>query len=146
MACEDCHGFAPDGRFAGIPPVAKCAECHQEPLGASAQEKALVDQYVRPGREIPWLVYAREPDNVFFSHASHVKLGQLACEKCHGPHAATQSLRPLERNRITGYGRDVWGGHIARVNRKPWEGKKMSDCSACHTERRRPQSCLDCHK
>ena len=146
MSCEDCHGFGPDGRFAGIPPVARCAECHQEPLGTTREEKILVEEYVRTGREIPWLVYARQPDNVSFSHAVHVKRGGLSCERCHGPHGASDRLPPYEGNRISGYSRSIWGHSLARAGLAAWEGKKMTDCDACHHRLGRRDSCLDCHK
>lgn len=146
LACQDCHQLAADGRFAGIPGVETCAPCHSEPQGSSADEKQLVDEYVSKGREVAWLVYARQPENVYFSHAQHVKLAGLPCERCHGPHGASAALRPFERNRISGYSRDIWGGSISRIGRAEWEGMKMSDCSSCHRERGVRESCLDCHK
>jgi hypothetical protein len=147
LACEDCHALRADGTFTGIPAVAKCAECHAEPVGESADEKRLVEDYVKPGREIPWRVYARQPDNAFFPHAPHVKTAAIACERCHGPHGQTDTLRPHETNRVTGESRDVWGPTLLRVRREPWQGMKMSDCEGCHLERGRGgTACIDCHK
>ena len=57
MACTDCHSLGEDGVFSGIPRVENCAACHAEPMGATANEKLLVERYVKPNREIPWLVY-----------------------------------------------------------------------------------------
>jgi hypothetical protein len=102
MACEDCHAFAEDGRFSGIPKIAKCAECHAAQLGTTDDEKILVEQYVTPNREIPWLIYSRQPDNAYFSHVQHVKLAELKCEQCHGPHGVSEKLRPFEVNRLGG--------------------------------------------
>lgn len=146
LACDDCHALAADGRFAGIPPMARCAECHAEAIGDSPAERRLVDDYIKPGREIPWLGYARMPDNVHFPHAVHVKLAGLACAQCHGEHGADATLRAVEINRLTGYGRDIWGHSALRAGLRPWEGKKMTDCSACHRDRGVQESCLDCHK
>jgi len=146
MACEDCHAFRQDGRFSGIPAVAKCAECHQEAIGTTPEEKKLVEEFVSKGREIPWLVYSRQPDNTWFPHAIHVKLAGLACDACHGPHGKGAALRPFERNRISGYSRDIWGPSIARAGLEPWQGHKMTDCSECHHERGIEESCLDCHR
>ncbi len=75
FACADCHPLGEDGRFAGIPRIDNCAGCHAEPQGDSAEEKRLVEEYVKPGREIPWRVYSRQPENVRFPHAIHVKRG-----------------------------------------------------------------------
>jgi hypothetical protein len=146
MKCEDCHGFRADGTFAGIPGVENCAGCHAEPVTESADEKILVEKYVKPNREIPWLVYFRQPENVFFNHASHVTLAKLACEECHGNHGKTATLRPFERNRISGYSRDIWGPSMARISTARRPGMKMDDCSQCHREQGRESACLDCHK
>ncbi len=130
--CADCHPIGEDGRFAGIPRVDTCATCHAEPQGQSPDEKRLVEEYVKPGREIPWLVYSRQPDNVRFPHAVHVKRAGIACERCHGAHGESDALPALETNRITGYSRDL---------------TTMSDCESCHA-RKLPgrTACLACHK
>jgi hypothetical protein len=146
MSCDDCHTFDENGRFTGVPSIQNCAQCHEEPLGDSVEEKRLVEEFVAPGREIPWLIYSRQPDNVHFPHAQHVKLAAIPCERCHGPHGRTETLRPFQRNRISGYSRDIWGPSISGFTSQEWEGMKMNDCSACHQERGVVESCLDCHK
>lgn len=146
MECEACHGFDADGRFTGIPPVEVCAGCHEECLGESEDEENLVKDYIIPRLRIPWLVYARQPDNVHFPHAQHVRLAALTCERCHGPHDQTEKLRPFERNVLSGYSRDIWGRNIAGVSTKPWDGMKMDDCSDCHRKQGVVESCLDCHR
>jgi menaquinone reductase, multiheme cytochrome c subunit len=147
LACEDCHAFRADGSFVGVPPIAVCAGCHAEPVGSTAGEKQLVEDYVKPGLEIPWRVYARQPDNVHFPHAAHVKRGALSCERCHGPHGTSATLRPYESNRVSGYSRDIWGPRLLRVGGQPWQGMKMSDCVACHAAQGQGgTACLACHK
>ncbi len=146
LSCDTCHTFSEEGRFAGIPGIEQCSGCHSEAQGTSAEEKLVVEEYVKPKREIPWLVYARQPENVYFSHAPHLQLAQLKCERCHGPHGTSDSLRPLEKNRISGYSRDIWGRSISRVRNQPWEGMKMDDCARCHKEQGISTGCLDCHK
>jgi hypothetical protein len=146
IACEDCHAIGPDGRFAGVPSLENCASCHAETAGESPEEKKLVEEYVKKGREIPWLSYSRQPDSVWFSHAAHVKLAALPCGSCHGGHGEAASLRPMERNRVSGYSRDIWGPSMARIGLAAWQGHKMTDCSACHHRRGVSESCLDCHK
>jgi hypothetical protein len=132
FGCADCHPIGEDGRFAGIPRIDNCAGCHAEPQGGTAEEKRLVEDYVTQGREIPWLVYSRQPENVRFPHAIHVKRAQIACERCHGTHGASDALPLHETNRITGYSRDL---------------TKMSDCESCHAEHRHERTaCLACHK
>jgi menaquinone reductase, multiheme cytochrome c subunit len=131
-ACADCHKVAEDGRFAGIPGIESCAGCHAEPQGDSLDETRLREEYLTPGREIEWLVYARQPENVRFPHAIHVTRAGIACERCHAGHGASDALPPHATNRITGYSRDL---------------QKMSDCEACHADKADARSaCLACHK
>lgn len=146
MKCGDCHPIRPDGRFAGIPSVSSCAGCHAQQMGTTEAEKKLVATYVTPNREIPWRVYARQPDNVFFPHAAHVKLAGLGCDVCHGAHGATDGLGPFQLNRVSGYSRDIWGPSIARLPLNRRVGMKMSDCEDCHAARGVQTGCLDCHK
>jgi len=146
MACKDCHSFEAGGQFAGIPQVSSCAVCHAEAQGTTAAEKTLVEQYVKPNREIPWKVYARQPMNARFSHAVHAEQGKLACETCHGPHGASTSTPAYFENRITGESRNVWGPRPVRVGLKPGEGMKMSDCEDCHTQKGVTAGCLGCHR
>ena len=146
MKCEDCHPFRDDGSFAGIPPLEKCAGCHAQAMGATAAEKRFIESFVAPGREVPWRVYARQPDNVHLSHIEHVKLGKLACERCHGPQGTTDKLRPYEQDRISGYSRDIWGRSLSRLHRAKNEGMKMGDCEGCHRERKVEAGCLGCHQ
>ncbi|SPF33869.1 conserved exported hypothetical protein [Candidatus Sulfopaludibacter sp. SbA4] len=129
--CEDCHAFRDDGTFAGIPTLDKCAGCHAAAMGTTAAEENFIDQYVTPQREPPWASYARQPENVFFSHAAHVKLGNVKCESCHGALGASDKLPRYRQDRISGYSR---------------LGMSMTDCIACHRQQARADSCLDCHK
>ncbi len=147
MACDDCHSILASGRFSAIPGISKCAECHAAPVGETKDEKLLVANYVTPNREIPWKVYSRQPDNVYFSHANHIKLGKLACERCHNDHGKTDTLRPYEFDPISGYSRDLGESKFLRgAAFKTRTSMKMDDCSACHHERNVHTGCLDCHK
>jgi hypothetical protein len=145
MSCQDCHALGEDGRFAGIPRLEVCSPCHTEPMGESDAEATLVRDYVTPNREIPWLVYSRQPENVRFAHAPHLGLAKLECSDCHGDHGTTASLRPLQRNRLSTYSRDV-EGRIVILASSSDHGMKMNDCSRCHSERGVEESCLTCHK
>lgn len=146
MACEDCHTFAVDGRFEGIPRVATCAGCHAEQIGETEHEKRMVEQFIRTGAEISWRAYSRQPDNVYFSHIAHVRVGNIECAQCHGSHRSSDSLRTYYENRISGYSRDIWGEHISGVGPDSSDGMKMDQCSSCHHERSIEESCLRCHK
>ena len=144
--CSQCHELRDDGTFAGIPAIATCAGCHSERMGTSKAEAILVDTYIKPGQEIPWLVYARQPANVWFSHAIHVQRAALACAECHSTYGESDEVRIYEQNRISHYSRDIWGHSISRLRRAPHEGMKMSDCEDCHRRHNLEVGCLGCHQ
>ena len=131
-SCESCHFFREDGTYSGVPKLAQCIDCHEEVNGDDPEEEKFVTQYVAKGREVPWLVYARQPDCVFFSHIAHVKMGQMDCVTCHGHIGESESLKVYEENRITGYSRDIWGKNIAGIKWNSWDRMKMDDCAECH--------------
>jgi hypothetical protein len=149
--CLSCHAFRDDGSFAGIPKLEKCMECHDDPespLGESPGEQNFLTLYVADEKEIPWLIYSRQPDCVYFSHIAHVKMGDLECEICHGDHGKNDKLPIYKKNRLTGYSIDIWGRNIAGYKSNPWDRMKMDDCADCHTEAdvEENNACFVCHK
>jgi hypothetical protein len=144
--CESCHFFREDGTYSGVPKLAQCIDCHEEVQGESAEEEKFVTQYVQQEREVPWLVYSRQPPCVFFSHAAHVKMGQMDCVTCHGPVGESETLKTYEANRITGISRDIWGSNIAGFKKNSWDRMKMDDCSECHQRENVNQNSVQTHK
>jgi hypothetical protein len=144
--CNDCHALRDDGVFAGLPAAATCAACHAERMGTSKDEAILVDKYIKPGQETPWLVYSRQPANAWFSHAIHVRRAALACAECHAAYGESDTARIYELNRISGYSRDIWGHSMSRLGRAPGDGMKMGDCEDCHRRHKVEVGCLGCHE
>jgi hypothetical protein len=149
--CLHCHGFREDGTFVGIPKLASCMECHDDPespLGETQEEKAFLDNYVAEEKEIPWRSYYRQPDNVYFSHIAHVKMADMECAMCHGNHGINEKLPVFKVNRLTGYSIDIWGRNIAGFKTNTWDRMKMDDCAQCHTENdlEENNACFVCHK
>ena len=152
--CESCHYFREDGTFSGIPDLESCMECHEDVIGVSDEEEKFVAEYVVPEREVPWLVYSRQPDCVYFSHAPHVIAGKMECADCHGHIGESEHARVYEENRISGYSRDIWGKNISGLGNEPWERMKMDDCAKCHGRENINQGsvqtqkggCFVCHK
>lgn len=144
--CDSCHVLGSDGEFSGIPRNEVCAGCHTDKLGTSRSEALLVDNYLRPAEEPPWLIYSRQPANVWFSHAIHTRRAGLACADCHGNYGESDQTRIYEQNRITGYSRDIWGHSISRLRRAPHDGMKMTDCKSCHRRHHVKVGCLGCHQ
>ncbi len=152
--CESCHFFRDDGSYSGVPTLDQCIDCHEEVQGESPDEQKFVEEYVANYREVPWLIYSRQPDCVFFSHAAHVKLADMECVTCHGHVGESESLKDYQENRISGYSRDIWGENIAGFKRNSWDRMKMDDCSECHQRLKVNQGsvqtekggCFVCHK
>jgi hypothetical protein len=145
--CEACHYFREDGSFSGVPKLATCLDCHEEQLGSHPEEAKLITEYVEPGKEIPWLIYARQPQCVFFSHAAHVNMAEMDCFTCHGGIGESTQTKTYQYNRLTLYSRDIWGYNIAGYKKHTWDRMKMDDCAECHLEETGHQgSCFQCHK
>ncbi|MBF0508737.1 MAG: cytochrome c3 family protein [Deltaproteobacteria bacterium] len=149
MGCDECHVFKQDGFFTGIPKLARCMDCHESLQGKTEAEKkfqAYGQKLTEEGKEIPWLVYSKQPDCVYFSHAAHVKMGQQKCETCHGPIGTSEQPRVYKKNRITGYSIDIWGRRISGIKFNTWDRMKMDDCGECHDKNKTSNACFVCHK
>jgi hypothetical protein len=149
--CLYCHEFRADGTFVGNPKLSKCTECHDDPespLGDTEAEKHFLTEYVANEKEIPWLVYSKQPDCVYFSHIAHVKIAEMDCRTCHGDLGKAEALPAYQANRLTGYSRNIWGYRISGLKKNSWDRMKMDDCAACHTEKQHEEdnACFVCHK
>ena len=148
MTCVDCHFVRADGTFSGAPTTAECAVCHSTVQGNHPEEARFVNDYVKTGREIKneWLIYQKQPDNVFFSHALH--FGPMAdlkgpkeiaayCNTCHLNVAETDVPPVYRENRLSGYSENTM---------------LMWDCERCHAEHMAKgntvasNACFTCHK
>ncbi len=132
MACKECHYLEANGRWSGIPKLDKCIECHQEPQGDSKEEAEFIKNYVKPHKEVPWLVYSRQPKNVFFSHAAHLKIARFNCKVCHGKMGYNNKPPVYVYSRLSKYPQ-----HTVIV---------MEACMECHKKYDAPNYCFTCHK
>lgn len=144
LDCNYCHKIRPDGTFSAIPTTKECAVCHQVLLGESRAERVFWDEYIRPGKEVAWLIYQKQPDNVFFSHAPH---SLENCNNCHEfsktelclfCHVNVKDKAPTyHENRLSGYSKDTM---------------KMWQCERCHANPNHlagtaaNNACFVCHK
>ncbi|MGL4721738.1 MAG: menaquinone reductase multiheme cytochrome c subunit QrcA [Desulfovibrionaceae bacterium] len=147
LSCNSCHFTGENGSFSGIPPTSACASCHSTPQGDSAEEARMIAEYIEPGKEIEWIVYNKQPDNVSFSHDAHsletcntchdFKQEQL-CGMCHLPVWTMETLPDVRVNKLTGY-TDF--------------SQTMDSCESCHANENHRDgqtnannSCFTCHK
>ncbi len=108
ISCLYCHGGAQDSKHASIPSVNVCMNCHMavkeyagEPIkredGTTVNANEEIQKlykyagwnpdtktYDKPGKPIEWVRIHNLPDHVYFNHSQHVKVGQVACQTCHG--------------------------------------------------------------
>ncbi len=149
MACADCHTVRSDGTFAGLPTLESCAMCHESAVGEDPEEARFIAEYVEQGKEVPWLVYQKQPDNVFFSHAAHSLQNCATCHQdtyatendlcviCHVDVASSDSAPVYKENRLTGYSASTM---------------KMWQCESCHAlhmetgQTTASNACFVCHK
>ena len=108
ISCLYCHGAAQDSKHALIPSVSVCMNCHMavkeytgDPIlredGTTVNANDEIQKlyqyagwnpetktYDKPGKPIEWVKIHNLPDHVYFNHSQHVKVGQVACQTCHG--------------------------------------------------------------
>lgn len=128
--------------------------------GSPEDQKAELEyvvKYLLQGKEVPWLNYQYQPDNVYFSHKAHANLeiitlrdteidldGVVAAEVFDVEESATNcnlchlkdidkndTPPPFERNIIDGY---------SKMTMKMWQ------CERCHAQQGVNNACHVCHK
>ena len=120
VKCLDCHAIRKPGFAAGLPKEETCMACHST-IKTDSQSVQKLANYFKDKKPVPWVRVYRVPDYVWFSHESHHKVAQIACETCHGPVA--------ERDVLT--------------KEKP---TSMASCMECHAARKAPNECNFCHE
>ena len=128
--CADCHRFRDDGTYSAIPNLDNCRQCHEQQIGDTEAERVLVQEYIEKDKEIPWLAYSWQPDNVYFSHAPHIK-SNMECTRCHRDVTKEEKVPPYWENRLTGYSKNTM---------------PMEECETCHAEQHASNACQVCHK
>ena len=82
IPCEYCHTGVEKSRYAGVPPVETCMNCHSVTKTDSPQIQELTKIF-ESGAPLLWERVHALPDHVYFDHRPHVKAGIL-CQTCHG--------------------------------------------------------------
>ena len=94
--CKYCHNTPEFGKSAGIPPMQLCMNCHvlvREGSHSGKFEISKVIEANESNRPVEWIRLHNLPDHVFFSHAQHVGIAKVDCNKCHGPVAEMNIMR-----------------------------------------------------
>ena len=122
MTCDVCHQFYSSGKHSGLPSLASCMDCHEEPLTESPEEQKIRD-LAAAGQDDVFLKLFKMPDHVFYSHRRHAEIGEIPCETCHG--AVDTASVPPELP-------------LVRVS--------MNFCLDCHEREQTRSECTTCHR
>lgn len=126
LQCVDCHQGVESRARAGVPGIAVCAECHDDPedaIGRTGNGKRILD-HVQRREELWWPKLYTLPDHVAFSHRRHVAAGKIACARCHGDIASTRSLPDEPEGAVL----------------------TMNECMECHVGSGASNDCCGCHR
>ncbi|HVJ89887.1 MAG TPA: cytochrome c3 family protein, partial [Labilithrix sp.] len=152
IRCEYCHEGALTGAFAGVPPTARCMNCHSQ-IWTSSPELSLVRNSYFTNAPIRWVRVHRLPDFVFFNHAAHTKHG-VGCVTCHGRvdlmaqvsavapltmrwcldchREPEKHLRPLDKITDMSWKPEGSPEAVGREVREQLGVRSLVHCSACH--------------
>ena len=94
--CQYCHSSAEKSKHAGIPSTNVCMNCHKAvDSGRNTGKTEIAKIYAAAGWDgkefsgpeepVRWVKVHNLPDHVAFNHATHVAVGKLECQECHGP-------------------------------------------------------------
>jgi hypothetical protein len=150
ISCMYCHGGAETSRYAGIPALNVCMNCHKNVTASSSAQKRTppvesqelrklydalaLDKKLNPiaGRlagPIAWQKVHSLPDFVYFDHRAHITAA-VPCQRCHGP---VESMVVVQQFETLSMG---WCVNCHRdVNRTGIAGKPVHasiDCVTCH--------------
>lgn len=118
-ACTSCHTMADKSRYATVPPLSVCMECHQSVKTDSVHIQKLTQAAASKG-SLAWAKIHNLPDFIYFAHKPHIQKG-LDCTECHG------QVR--------------WMSEIRQIS-----SLKMGWCISCHVAKGAPRDCWTCHK
>ncbi|MFN8342179.1 MAG: c-type cytochrome [Cyclobacteriaceae bacterium] len=86
--CKYCHTGVTKGKSANIPSPNICMNCHSQiRTGTNTGEGEIAKIYaaVQNNKPIEWVRIHNLPDLAYFNHQQHVVVGNIECQKCHGP-------------------------------------------------------------
>jgi hypothetical protein len=116
IACVYCHFGAETSRYAGIPALSTCMNCHRTVTTSFAAQKQskpaespelrkmydalALDQALKPipgkvPKPITWKRVHQLPDFVYFDHRAHITAA-VTCQTCHGPIETMERVRQFE--------------------------------------------------
>src|SRR5262249_39693765 len=149
ISCVYCHLGAETSRYAGIPALSTCMNCHKTVTASAAQQRAKVaespelrklydalalDRKLTPvpgglPKPIAWQRVHQLPDFVYFDHRAHVSVG-VRCQNCHGAVDSMDRVRQIETLAMGWCVNCHRTANISGVAGKPVYAS--TDCVTCH--------------
>lgn len=150
--CRYCHDLGERFAYAGVPPTAKCLNCHGQIRNSSPLLEPVRRSFFE-GTPIVWRRVNRLPAFVYFNHAIHVTKG-IGCVECHGRvdqmarvyqatpmtmgwclgcHRAPEPhLRPQDQITSMTWQPPADGGALQEESERVYGVRHLTECSACH--------------
>jgi hypothetical protein len=129
IPCQYCHAGVLKVRQAGIPPVAKCMNCHAV-TKTDVQSIKQVTAIYNAGTPMQWQRIHSLPSYVFFDHRPHVHAG-IRCQTCHGEVETMEVVEQKMSMRMA----NCLGCHRDPQAALPLDSKIIKGaehCNACH--------------
>jgi len=149
IECGYCHTGVYKGKQAGIPSVNICMNCHNSikkgPRFGDEAIKQVITAW-ETNAPIKWVRVHNLPDLAYFNHSQHTVVGNIPCEKCHGPIGEMEVVKqysPLtmgwcinchRETAVNGKGNEYYDKLYAAHNGKTITVAEMGglECSKCH--------------
>ncbi|MCF8240800.1 MAG: cytochrome c family protein [Melioribacteraceae bacterium] len=127
--CEYCHTGVSEGRYALVPSVNICMNCHTISR-KDRPEIIKLTKYYESGEPVPWKRIHKVPEYAYFNHSVHVNTG-IQCETCHGNISKMEVVSQVRSFTMTACldcHRDPEKQlpYLKKVNKGP------ENCAACH--------------
>lgn len=97
--CKYCHLGVSVSKYAGIPPVYLCMNCHTAVRSGrytGTKEIEKIYSAIETGKPIQWIKVYNLPDHAYFNHAQHVVAGKVQCDQCHGDVKTMDRIRQVQ--------------------------------------------------
>ena len=120
--CRECHQYYETGEHSGLPTLATCRSCHEEPLTDNPEEQK-IQTLAAGGQDDVFRKLFRLPDHVYYSHRRHAGVAGIACAVCHGDTAGSTEPPAVPLVRIS-----------------------MDFCLDCHQRSDVSSDCTGCHR
>jgi mono/diheme cytochrome c family protein len=164
ISCVYCHSSAEKGKSAGVPSANVCMNCHkgiQSGTNTGTEEIAKIykaldydpntQKYGPNQKPIKWVRIHNLPDLAYFNHSQHVVVGEIECQKCHGPVQEMDVVKQNEQltmgwcvnchreTEVTQFKTNPYYADLHKKFAEKYKGQKITvdkiggiECARCH--------------